>query len=105
MEWLLAVATIAGGIAAVWFFWDKLGALFRRFTTRHGFITDLIAELKYNQQVLQDIKYTTALRTEAWRSAHTQLRDLPPSLQAQLGDLYRTIESAKDIPPCCVPTS
>lgn len=32
METVLAAATILGGIAAIWFFWDRIVALWKRWT-------------------------------------------------------------------------
>lgn len=96
MEWTLGIATVLGGIAALWFFWDKIRGWLKR---KPSLEQDLIEELQYNDRILRDIKYSTApaLRTEVWKSAATQAMAIPAAARSQLGIVYRNIEGAKEI--------
>ncbi len=96
MEWILGIATLLGGIAAIWFFWDKIWDWSK---PKPGLKQDLIEELQYNDRILRDIKYSTApaLRTEVWKSAAAQAMDIPAAARSQLGTIYRNMEGAKEI--------
>jgi hypothetical protein len=114
MEFFLATATVLGGIAAIWYFWDKLGPRIRStpLTTapigatapagispaNRALIENVVQELQFNQGLMNEPKYATtpALRVDAW----LQLQPgaiVPTDLRAQLQGIYNEIGSAKDI--------
>lgn len=60
---------------------------------------NLIDELEYNHEKLQDIKYSTApaLRNEAWKAASEKMLSISNNLRNQLNTVYMKIRSAKEI--------
>jgi len=115
MAVLLTVATVLGGLAALWYFWDKIHAWLRptpsapapaapptpavpATTTDRPLIENLIAELIHNRALMdrRSNASTPALRDEAWSAAHT-VGLIPTPLRTRLNTIYANIRSAKDI--------
>ncbi len=60
MVWILAACTIFGGIAAIWFFWDKIVSCFRQPPPK-------MPELQVDRQLADEIALTKHLETQGER--------------------------------------
>lgn len=94
--WILAIATLLGGITAILSLCDKIAL---RFKKKPSPLINLLAELRYNYEHLQQIKYSTppALRTEVWDKVWSEAEEIPDPLKSQLNTIYRNIKGAKEI--------
>ena len=112
MALLLAIATVLGGLAALWYFWDKIRTWLRPTPSAPApaapaapataadrpLIENLIAELQHNRALMDALSNATApaLRDEAWSAAHA-VGLIPTPLRIRLNTIYANIRSAKDI--------
>jgi len=110
MEIVLGVATLICGIAALWFFWDKIAPRLRRTsppsppaptdrsTHDRAAIENVMQELETNAQLLAARQYATALalRDDVWRLLEPGAA-IPAALRTRLQDIYANIRSAKAI--------
>jgi len=106
MEIALGIATLIGGIAALWFFWDKVTAWFRptsvapapSVTRDNALLQDLAEELGHNLRALDRRTFATtpALRDEAWVAAQ-EVTGITGALRSSLNTLYSEIRSARGV--------